>query len=323
MSVVAAYIYRNGKRVRTAELTEAGLKLRIDEFVWIGLAEPDEAELRLLERQFDLHPLAVEDALHAHQLPKVEVYGKDLFVVARTAELCEGEEVIRYGETHLFIGRRYIITVRHGSTRGHAELRAHMEAAPELLRHGADYVLHAVLDFIVDGYLPITLEIEEEVLAMEAHALDAFLTRQEIRRIFRVRGDLLRFRRILARMEEVANRLEHLELPVIDREVRPYFRDVADHVRSAIGRVETLRDVLTSVFEVANLLESQRQGVITRKLAAWAAILAVPTAIAGIYGMNFEHMPELKWAYGYPVVVGGMALVCAGLYWRFKRSGWL
>jgi magnesium transporter len=323
MSVVAAYVYRNGQRVRAAALTEAGLKLRVDEFVWIGLAEPDEAELRMLERQFDLHPLAVEDALVAHQLPKVEVYGKDLFVVARTAELCEGEEAIRYGETHLFVGRRYIITVRHGSARGHADLRAHMEAAPDLLRHGPDYVLHAVLDFIVDGYLPITLEIEEEVLATEAHALDAFLTRQEIRRIFRLRGDLLRFRRILGRMEEVANRLEHLELPVIDREVRPYFRDVADHVRSAIGRVETLRDTLTSVFEVANLLESQRQGVITRKLAAWAAILAVPTAIAGIYGMNFEHMPELKWSLGYPLVLAGMAAICLSLYWRFKKSGWL
>ncbi|THD79894.1 MAG: magnesium and cobalt transport protein CorA [Phenylobacterium sp.] len=322
MSVVAAYVYRDGQRVREAALTEDGLALAPGEFVWIGLAEPDEAELRLLERHFDLHPLAVEDALHAHQLPKVEVYGDALFVVARTAEL-DGEDVIRYGETHFFVGRSYIVTVRHGSGRGHAALRAQMEAAPALLRHGPDYILHAVLDFIVDGYQPITLETEEEVLAMEERALDAFLTREEIRRIFRLRGELLRFRRVLGPMEEVATRLEHLETPTIDPEVRPYFRDVADHVRGAVGRVETLRDVLASVFEVANLLEQQRQGVITRKLAAWAAILAVPTAIAGIYGMNFEHMPELKWAFGYPVVVGGMAVICTALYWRFKKSGWL
>jgi magnesium transporter len=322
MTVVAAYVYRGGRRVREAALTERGLILKRGEFVWIGLSEPDEAELRLLQRHFRLHPLAVEDALHAHQLPKVEVYGGALFVVARTAEL-SGEDVIRYGETHLFVGRSYIVTVRHGSTRGFSELRAHMEAAPTLLRHGPDYVLHAVLDYIVDGYLPIAQETEEEVLAMEARALDAFLSRQEIRRIFRLRGELLRFRRILGRMEDVANRLEHQETPCIDAEVRPYFRDVADHVRSASGRIEALRDVLASVFEVANLLEQQRQGVITRKLAAWAAILAVPTAIAGIYGMNFEHMPELKWSFGYPLIVGAMAAICAGLYWRFKRSGWL
>jgi magnesium transporter len=323
MSVVAAYVYRAGQRVRAAELTDAGLALHHEEFVWIGLSEPDEAELRLLERHFHLHPLAVEDALTAHQLPKVEVYGRDLFVVARTAEMRPDEDQIHYGETHMFVGRQYIITVRHGSERGHGELRAHMEAAPDLLRHGADYVLHAVLDFIVDGYLPITLETEEEVLAMEARALDAFLTREEIRRIFVLKGELLRFRRILLRMEEVASRLEHLETPTIDREVRPYFRDVADHVRSAGNRVETLREVLSSVFEVANLIEQQRQGVITRKLAAWAAILAVPTAIAGIYGMNFEHMPELKWAYGYPITVAWMGALCVGLWVLFKRTGWL
>jgi magnesium transporter len=323
MSVVAAYVYRAGQRVRAAELTEESLALRHDEFVWIGLSEPDEAELRLLEHHFHLHPLAVEDALTAHQLPKVEIYGRNLFVVARTAELCEGEEIIHYGETHMFVGRHYIITVRHSSGRGHGDLRAHMEAAPDLLRHGPDYVLHAVLDFIVDGYLPITLETEEEVLAMEARALDAFLTRDEIRRIFRLKGELLRFRRILVSMEEVANRLEHLETAAIDVEVRPYFRDVADHVRSATGRVETLREVLGSVFEVANLIEEQRQGAITRKLAAWAAILAVPTAIAGIYGMNFEHMPELKWAFGYPATLGFMGAICLSLYAFFRRSGWL
>jgi magnesium transporter len=321
MSVVAAFVYRDGRRVREAPLTEVGLALHHGEFVWIGLYEPDEAELRLLARHFHLHPLAVEDALNAHQLPKVEVYGDGLFVVAHTAELVDGE--IRYGESHVFMGHHYIITVRHGSERSYGELRAHMEAAPALLRHGPDYVLHAVLDFIVDGYAPIVEETEDEVLATESRTLDAFLSRKDVRRIFMLRREMLRFRRVLGPMEEAASRLERLDMPCIDAEVRPYFRDVADHVRRVVIRVDGLRDVLSQVFEVASLLEQQRQGVITRKLAAWAAMLAVPTAVAGIYGMNFEHMPELHWRYGYPVVLGAILLLCAVLFWRFKKSGWL
>jgi len=321
MSVVAAYIYRNGRRVRDASLTEAGLKLARGEFVWIGLVDPDETELRLLARRFRLHPLAVEDALSAHQMPKVEVYGRELFVVARTAQI-EGDS-ITYGETHIFMGETYVVTVRHGSPRAHSELRAHLEAAPALLRHGPDYVVHGILDFIVDGYLPIVEDIEEEVLSMEGRALEAFLSRADIRRIFLLRRELIRFRRILGPMEEMASRLEHLAIPGLDPEVRPYFRDVADHVRRVASRVEGLREVLSSVFEVSNLLEQQRQGVITRKLAAWAAILAVPTAVAGIYGMNFQHMPELHWIYGYPAVLAGILAACMFLYWQFKRSGWL
>jgi magnesium transporter len=321
MTVVSAYVYRKGRRAREAPLTEAGLALRPGEFVWIGLYEPDEAELRLLADKFRLHPLAVEDALTAHQLPKVEVYGHELFVVARTAEL-EGE-AIHYGETHIFMGKSYVVSVRHGSTRTYQDLRAHLEASPALLDHGPDYVLHGILDFIVDGYQPIVDTYEEEVLEIEARALEAFLSRADISRLFRLRRDLARMRRIVGPMEEVANRLEHLSLPGLDAEVRPYFRDVADHVRRVLTRVEGLRDALSSVFEVSNLLEQQRQGIITRKLAAWAAILAVPTAIAGIYGMNFEFMPELHARLGYPLTLGVIAVLCTGLFAAFKRSGWL
>jgi len=244
-----------------------------------------------------------------------------LFVVARTAHL-EGEE-IGYGETDIFVGANHIITVRHGSARAHHALRDQLEAAPTHLRHGADYILHAVLDFIVDGYFPIVEAIEEEVLAMERHALDAFLSRDEVTRIFSLRRELMRFRRILGPMEEVANRLEHHDLPCVDPEVRPYFRDVRDHVRRVTSLVDSLRDVLSSVFEVSSLLEQQRQGVITRQLAAWAAILAVPTAVAGIYGMNFEFMPELHWKYGYLFAIVLILAACAFLYSRFKRSNWL
>ena len=322
MSVIAAYIYGNGKRLREIDLNvPSSLGLTDDEFAWIGLLNPDEHELRVLQDRFSLHPLAVEDALKGRQLPKIDVYGDQLYVVARTAYLATGE--IGYGETNIFVGPSHIITVRHGSTRAHSELRRQLEARPESLKHGVDYVLHAVLDFIVDGYLPLVETIEEEVLAMEQHALNAFLSREEVTRIFSLRGDLMRFRRILAPMEEVASRLEHRDFPCIDLEVRPYFRDVGDHIRRTISMVETLRDVLSSVFEAGTLLEQQRQGAITRQLAAWAAILAVPTAIAGIYGMNFEVMPELKWKYGYFLVIGIIAALCLFLYVRFKRAKWL
>jgi magnesium transporter len=322
MTVVAAYAYRAGERVREVSLDEPETLTAVDgEFIWIGLVDPEEAELRALADIYDLHALAVEDALNGKQVPKVDVYGDQLFVVAKTAAL--EDDAIHYGETDIFVGRRHIITVRHGSTRAHNELRDHLEASPALLRHGVDYILHAVLDFIVDGYLPIVEDIEEDVLEMERHALDAFLSRVEVTRIFNLRRELMRFRRLLGPMEEVASRLEHHDLPCIDKDVRLYFADVRDHVRRVTTLVEGLREVLSSVFEAANLLEQQRQGSITRRLAAWAAILAVPTAIAGIYGMNFDHMPELRWRYGYPVTVLVIVAICAGLYASFKRSRWL
>ncbi len=321
MSVVASYIYKDGKRVREAPLTDEGLRLKPGEYLWIGLYEPTSEEFEALVRRFHLHPLAVEDALAAHQMPKIEVYGGELFIVARTAQ--KADDAIWYGETHVFVGPRYVITIRHGSARAHTQLRAQLEASPLQLKHGADFILHGVLDFIVDAYVPIVDDIEDSVLEMEQQALDSFLSRADIKRLFQLRRELLKFSRVLGPMEEVANRLQSLDLPCIDREVRPYFRDVADHVRRVSSRAASLRDILASVFEVSNLLEQQRQGVITRKLAAWAAILATPTAVAGIYGMNFDHMPELRWTYGYPAVMGLIFTVCLGLYITFKRTKWL
>ena len=321
MSVVASYIYKDGKRVREAPLTDEGLRLKPGEYLWIGLYEPTSEEFEALVRRFRLHPLAVEDALAAHQMPKIEVYGSELFIVARTAQ--KADDAIWYGETHVFVGPRYVITIRHGSARAHTQLRAQLEASPLQLKHGADFILHGVLDFIVDAYVPIVDDIEDSVLEMEQRALDSFLSRADIKRLFQLRRELLKFSRVLGPMEEVANRLQSLDLPCIDREVRPYFRDVADHVRRVSSRAASLRDILASVFEVSNLLEQQRQGVITRKLAAWAAILATPTAVAGIYGMNFDHMPELRWTYGYPAVMGLIFTICLGLYITFKRTKWL
>jgi magnesium transporter len=322
MSVVAAHLYRNGHRIEEVSLDHPVLCAKDrSEFVWIGLVEPSEAELRTLQENFGLHPLAVEDALTAHEIPKVDVYGDQLFVVARTAHLEEDE--IAYGETAIFVGVNHIITVRHGSARAHTDLRARLEAAPTLLNHGVDYVLHAILDFVVDGYFPIVATIEDDVLKMERQALDTFLSREDVTRLFTLRHQLIKFRRILGPTSELVAKLVHLDLPCLDPDVRPYFNDVLDHVRRVEGMTGGLRDVLTSVFEISTLLEQQRQGAITRQLAAWAAILAVPTAIAGIYGMNFENMPELKTQYGYFVVISVILVFCVTLYIRFKQTKWL
>lgn len=321
MAVVAAYLYRNGQRVRPIAIDEKIRCKKKDEFVWIGIADPTEEEMRSLQACYDLHPLAVEDAINADQLPKVDVYGDQLFVVARTPHL--EDETIEYGETAIFVGRSHIISVRHGSTRAHTALRDQLEKAPRLLMHGVDYLLHAILDYIVDGYRPLVEQLEEEGLEMEQHAIDSFLSRAEVNRIFTLRRELVRFQRILGPMSEMAQKLARQELPCIDAEARNYFRDVQDHVRRVQNSVDGLREVLTSVFELSSLLEQRRTGTITRQLAAWAAILAVPTAIAGIYGMNFEHMPELKTRYGYFIVVGVILAICAWLYWRFRRARWL
>ena len=322
MTVIASVLYRHGQRVRDVPIEEK-ISCPVDksEFVWIGLADPTQAELELLQAHYGLHPLAVEDAMKGDQLPKLDVYGDQLFVVTRTAHLAD--HVIVYGETAIFVGHSHIISVRHGSARAHTTLREHLEAAPGLLAAGVDYVLHAILDFVVDGYLPLVEAIEEEVLAMEHRTIDNFLGRPEITRIFTLRRELIRLQRVLGPMTDVAARIVRLDLPCIDVQAKPYFSDVLDHVRRVATMVDGLRDVLTSVFEFSNLLEQQRTGAITRQLAAWAAILAVPTAIAGIYGMNFEHMPELKSEYGYPVVLVVIAAICTALYVRFKRVHWL
>ena len=248
MPVVAAFLYRDGARVRSVAINE-----RCDdakdksEFVWIGIAEPSHEEMQALQHCHGLHELAVEDAINANQLPKVEVFGDQLFVVARTARL-EGDR-IEYGETAIFVGRSHIITVRHGSPRAHTALREQLEKAPTLLMHGTDYLLHAVLDFIVDGYVPMVDQLEDEVLEMEQMAVDGFLGREEINRIFTLRRELIHFQRILGPMGEVALKLARQDLPCVDADARIYFRDVQDHVRRVQTRVDALRETLTSVFE--------------------------------------------------------------------------
>lgn len=319
MTIIAERRYRKGKAVGPA-LT--GAMPRRGEFDWIGLHEPDAADMEQVQQRYGLHPLAVEDAMGSQQHPKAESYGKQLFVVARTAGFAEGE-TITYGQTAIFLGSNFIVTVRQGSTRAHSKLRAAQEQYPERLAEGPDFVLHAVLDFIVDGYTPLLDRLEQSVADMEEGAIATFPDQARIRRIFRLRRAMRRFGRVAEQMEEVAAKLAMVDMPCIDLQARPYFRDVYDHARRAASRARGLNETLGSILEVAGLLEQSRQGAITRKLASWAAILAVPTAIAGIYGMNFEFMPELRWEYGYFAILTVIAGICALLFWQFRRIGWL
>lgn len=291
-------------------------------FDWVGVADPTPADMELLRAQFGLHPLAVEDALNPNQLPKVEVYGHNLFIVARTAAIEEGERIV-YGQTAMFLGRDFLLSVRFGSARAHVELRNRLEHDAEHLAEGPDFVAHAILDFIVDGYQPIMDTLEIAVQSMEERTIDAFPDPSTIRRIFRLRRQLRRFERLVGPMEAVCDRLVRHEYAMIDVGARVWFRDVQDHVRRTAVRATGLRDTLASLVETASLLEQHRQGEMTRQLAAWAAILAVPTAIAGIYGMNFEFMPELRWHYGYFAILCVIAGACGLLWLRFKRIGWL
>jgi magnesium transporter len=324
MTIIAAHRYVAGNRSGTPLLVDGAKRepLPKQSFDWVGVAEPSPGELDLVRRQFGLHPLAIEDALNANQMPKIEAFGHQLFLVARTAAISEGEN-IEYGQTAIFLGSDFIVTARQGSTRAHNDLRHRLEANAERLAEGPDFVAHAILDFVVDGYQPIIDNLETAVQTIEERAIDAFPQPATIRRIFRLRRQLRRFERIIGPMEEVCERLATHDLHGIDGSAQIWFRDVLDHVRRTLARVSGLKETLASVVETAGLLEQHRQGEMTRSLAAWAAILAVPTAIAGIYGMNFEFMPELRWRYGYFAVMGTIIAICGGLWLRFKKIGWL
>ena len=297
--LVAASVYAHGKRVADVAVEEAGAwSKRPGHIVWIGLFEPSHDLLARVQAQFDLHPLAIEDAGKPHQHPKVEQYGEALFIVARTAQIVD--ERIAFGETHIFVGHGYVVTVRHGASSSYAKVRER-----------------------VDNYMPVVETIHDEVEAIEDRVFGTVPNRTDGRRLYMLRRDLLRLRNAAAPMGNVCRRLEHAEVMAVDATMQPLFRDVTDHVHRVQEEIDMLREVLAFAFEASLMNGQAEQTSITRRLAAWAAILAVPTAIAGIYGMNFEHMPELAWTYGYFVVLGGITAICVTLYARLRHYGWL
>lgn len=320
--VVNCIAYADGRRVGPVDIEDISELLRFPgHLIWIGLLEPDEATLRTIQEEFNLHDLAVEDALRAHQRPKLEEYGDSLFVVLRTAQLLESG--IGLGETHIFVGPQYVVTVRHGASLSYAEVRARAESTPQLLRKGPGFVLYALMDFVVDHYFPIVDALEDRLEALEEAIFDGDTERLTMQHIYGLKRDLVALKRSVAPLVEVCNRLMRFDMPVVHEDTRVYFRDVYDHVIRINESIDNLRELLTTALEANLSVVSVRQNEVTKKLAGWAAILAVPTMIAGIYGMNFEFMPELQWRYGYFVVVGFMLTVCGILYWRFRRAQWL
>ena len=320
--IVKSAAYEQGRRTVDVEIDELDkVPTGPGRFIWIGLHEPNEDLLRKVQKSFRLHDLAIDDALHAHQRPKLEVYGDAIFIVVRTAQL-EQERIV-FGETHMFAGPGYVVTVRHGPSLSYSEVRTRCEALPEELRRGEDFVIYALLDFIVDHYMPIVEELEANVEEIERKLFAGPVEPGIIERIYQGRRDLLALRRCVAPLSEICNRVMRADVPVVEEDTYPYFRDVADHAIRVNESIESLREVLSSALEVNLLLASFRQNEVVKRLAGWAAILAVPTAVAGVYGMNFDYMPELRWTFGYPVVLLAIISFCAFLFYRFRRAGWL
>ena len=294
-----------------------------DQFVWLGLYEPDQELLRRLQSQLGLHDLAIEDAVNAHQRPKLELYEDSLFVVLRTAQRAPGSRRIEFGETHVFVGRNYVVTVRHGSLRSHVGLRHRCESTPHLLAKGPGYVLYAIMDFVVDQFLPIVQEIEQDVEDLEDMVLGEPSQVDATARIYHLKRDLLALRRTISPLVDVCNRLMRFDYPNIPEDTKPYFRDVYDHVVRTNESIDAQRELLSTALEAHLSVLSFAQNENMRRITAWAAMIAVPTMIAGIYGMNFSNMPELQWTYGYYVSLAVMGLACVGLFVGFRRSGWL
>jgi magnesium transporter len=322
--VIDCAAYCGGARVADLSIDQIRLALaRDDQFVWLGLYEPEQDVLRKVQQQFGLHDLAIEDAYNAHQRPKLELYEDSVFVVLRTAHMSAPSKHLEFGETHIFLGRNYLVTVRHGSLRSHIGVRQRCESTPHLLSKGPGYVLYALMDFVVDQYLPVVQQIEEEVEELEEVIFGMSDTGDATSRIYQLKRDLLSLRRAVTPLVEVCNRLMRFDLPHIPEDTRVYFRDVYDHIVRLNETIDAQRELLTTALEAHLSLMSHAQNEHMKRITAWAAMIAVPTMIAGIYGMNFRNMPELDWAYGYHISIVVMVGACVGLYVGFKRSGWL
>jgi magnesium transporter len=323
--VINSAAYHEGVRVATVPIPDLGDAWRYsDRFLWVGLYEPSEQLLSHLQEAFGLHDLAVEDAHRAHQRPKLEVYGNSMFVVLRTARLSEdGEHRIEFGETHIFVGPRYVVTVRHGSLQSHVGLRTRCEATPELLAKGEGFVLHAVMDFIVDQYFPVIDALKDDLDQLEDEIFSGQFVRSVTARIYHLRRDLLSLRQAVTPLIDVSSRLARADFQLIPADTHPYFQDVHDHVIRIAELIDNLQQLSQSALEANLSLISVAQNDAMKRLAAWAAILAVPTMIAGLYGMNFKFMPETEWEFGYPLALAGMATICVLLYRWFRKSGWL
>ncbi|AVH95622.1 MULTISPECIES: magnesium and cobalt transport protein CorA [Streptomyces] len=336
-AVVDCAVYRDGRRVEDdACLTPRGAMRRVREkggFAWIGLHEPTEAEFAGIAAEFGLHPLAVEDAVHAHQRPKLERYDDTLFTVFKTihyvehTELTATSEVVETGEVMCFTGPDFVITVRHGGQGSLRNLRHRLQGEPELLSKGPSAVLHAIADHVVDGYIAVADAVELDIDQLEidvfSPAVKGSTRGTDTGRIYQLKREVLEFKRAVTPLLRPMQLLSERPMRLVDPDIQKYFRDVADHLARVQEQVVGFDELLNSILQ-ANLAQATvAQNEDMRKITSWAAIVAVPTAVCGVYGMNFDHMPELHWKYGYPMVLTGIVLVCLTIHRTLKRNGWL
>lgn len=332
--IVDKAIYRDGRRQGCGDLSDEldVLRLTQDGFLWIGLKDPTDEEFELVNEELHLHPLAVEDAVNGHQRAKIEKYESSVFVVLKTLRYIEPTSDIETGEVMLFIGDRFVVTVRHGEGNPLAGVRQRLETEPERLEHGSMTVLHAVMDSVVDNYLVVDREVRKDLEQIEEQVFASEIG-GDANTIYRLKREVLEFRRASQPLADTLTQfMERARGQGLTEEMLPFFRDVADHLRLVNDHVESYDRLLTDVLSAHMASVSVKQNEDMRRISAWVAIAAVPTMIAGIYGMNFEHMPELsasihlgggEFQYGYFLVLGVMAGACIGLYRAFKRSGWL
>ncbi|MEH6375509.1 magnesium and cobalt transport protein CorA [Streptomyces sp. KLMMK] len=338
-SIVHAAVYRDGRRTATPDSladTYRRLREQPDCMAWIGLLRPTEEELLSLAEEFDLHELAVEDALEAHQRPKLERYGDTLFVVLRAARYLDAPEEVDFGELHVFVGPDFVITVRHGAAPDLSAVRRRMETTPELLALGPEAVLYAILDAVVDGYAPVVAGVQNDIDEIETEVFSG--DPAVSRRIYELAREMVEFQRATRPLVGMLHGLmAGFAKYGTDDELQRYLRDVADHVTHTSERVDGFRSALADILAVNATLVTQQQNAEMRalaeagfeqneeikKISSWAAILFAPTLVGTIYGMNFDYMPELHWAFGYPFAILLMAAVCTSLYFIFKRRDWL
>jgi magnesium transporter len=320
--LVNCVAYQDGRKLADIQKREIKSYLeRPDCFVWVALRDPDPDELAEMQDEFDLHELAVEDARHGNQRPKLEEYGDSLFAVLHTVEV-DGEE-LRVGEVDVFVGRNYVLSIRQRYERGFQDVRARCEREPELLRHGAGYVLYALTDAVVDRYFPVLDAIESELEALEEQIFTGTSPRENIEALYYVKQKLMTLKHAAGPLLDASSRLFGGRVPHTCSGLGEYFRDVYDHLYRLNQSIDTLRDTVTTALQVNLAMITIGESEVTKRLAAYAALVAVPTMIAGIYGMNFAHMPELNWRFGYPVALGVMATIDAYLFYRFRKAGWL
>jgi len=321
-TVINCASYCDGLRVANVELDEVHETLKqANRFVWVGLHEPGTEMLRKIQQEFGLHDLSIEDAHRAHQRPKIETYGDTLFIVLRTIQM--KEKRIDMGETHFFLGKNFIITVRHGSSVGYMDVRSRCESTPHFLRKGPGFALYAVMDAIVDRYFPVVDALETELEILEQKIFHEKFRKETTAKIYRLKRQLLEVKRSVSPLIDICNRLMRFDLNLIDEETRPYFRDVYDHCIRINEMVDNTRELLAAAMDSNLSMISISQSEVSKRFAGWAAIIGIPTMVAGIYGMNFKAMPELEWKYGYPFVLALTAGLCTLLFLRFKKSGWL